>query len=80
MTETAGSRAASPGAPHERLSARELEVLRLIAAGKPATAIAAELHLSVKTVSTYRWRLLAKIGLMKNAEVARYAIEHGLAS
>jgi two-component system, NarL family, invasion response regulator UvrY len=64
---------------HQRLSDRELEVLRLIASGKSQTEIAAQLALSVKTVSTYRSRILAKLDLRHNAELTRYALDHGLA-
>ncbi len=64
--------------PHERLSDREFLILRLIASGKPVGAIARELGLSVKTVSTYRARLLQKMGLKNNAELVHYAIKHRL--
>ncbi len=64
--------------PHERLSDREFMVLRLIAAGKPVSAIARELSLSVKTVSTYRSRLLLKMGLHNSAELLHYAFQHQL--
>jgi two-component system, NarL family, invasion response regulator UvrY len=63
---------------HGKLSDRELEVLRGIGAGKTVGGIAAELSLSVKTVSTYRARILTKLGLRSNAELMRYALEHGL--
>lgn len=66
------------GPPHERLSDRELTVLRLIAAGRTQSEIAATLHLSPKTISTYRSRLLAKLGMRTDAEVARYAVRHDL--
>jgi DNA-binding NarL/FixJ family response regulator len=65
-------------APHERLSDRELEVLRMIAAGKTVSQLAEELHLSVTTVSTYRARLLEKMGMTTNAELVRYALQNGL--
>ncbi len=65
--------------PHERLSAREFEVFRRIAAAKGITEIAEELGLSVKTVSTYRTRILDKMGLASNAELMQYAIRQGLA-
>jgi DNA-binding NarL/FixJ family response regulator len=65
-------------APHERLSDREFDVMRLIASGKSVSEIAAQLHLSVKTVSTYRTRLLEKMGMSTNAELTRYAINAGL--
>jgi two-component system, NarL family, invasion response regulator UvrY len=67
------------GAPHERLSDREFEVMCAIASGKTASEIAATMHLSVKTISTYRARLLEKMGMSSNAELTRYAIENGLA-
>lgn len=67
------------GAPHERLSNREFEVMRGIASGSSVSEIAAQMHLSVKTVSTYRARLLEKMGMSTNAELTRYAIELGLA-
>ena len=69
----------APGAPHERLSDREFEVMRGIASGKSVSEIAEQMHLSVKTVSTYRTRLLDKMGMSTNAELTRYAIENGLA-
>jgi two-component system, NarL family, invasion response regulator UvrY len=65
--------------PHEALSFRELQVLRRIAAGRAVGEIAAELSLSVKTVSTYRTRLLLKMRLRTNAELMHYAFHHGLA-
>jgi DNA-binding NarL/FixJ family response regulator len=65
-------------APHERLSDREFEVLCAIASGKTASEIAATMHLSVKTISTYRSRLLDKMGMTSNAELTRYAIGNGL--
>jgi len=64
--------------PHEALSDREFQVLRLIAAGKSVKEIAAELYLSVKTVSTYRARLLQKMNLETNAELIHYAIQNRL--
>ena len=65
-------------APHESLSDREFEVMRGIASGSSVSEIAAQMHLSVKTVSTYRTRLLDKMRMTSNAELTRYAIEHGL--
>lgn len=67
------------GPAHERLSSRELEILCALAAGRTVGEIAADLHLSVKTVSTYRGRILVKTGLKNNAEIMRYALEEGLA-
>jgi DNA-binding NarL/FixJ family response regulator len=63
---------------HESLSEREFQVLRLIGAGKTVKDISLELSISVQTVSTHRARLLRKMGLRSNAEVMRYAMEHGL--
>jgi DNA-binding NarL/FixJ family response regulator len=65
-------------APHERLSDREHQIFLMIASGKTVSEIAEELALSVKTVSTYRARLLEKMQLRTNAELTRYAFERGL--
>lgn len=65
-------------APHELLSARELQVLRLVADGRSAKQIAAELALSERTVETYRARIAEKTGLAGNVELTRYAFQHGL--
>ena len=67
-----------PEQPHERLATRELEVFRLLASGKAVGEIAALLHLSVKTVSTYRSRILEKTGFRSNADIVAYAIRTGL--
>jgi two-component system, NarL family, invasion response regulator UvrY len=64
--------------PDKDLSGREYQVMSLLAAGKAVAAIAAELGLSVSTVSTYRGRLMKKLGVKNTAEVIRYAIRHGL--
>ena len=64
---------------HEQLSVRELEVLILISEGKTITEIAGELHISVKTVSTYRGRILTKLKVSNKADIVRYAIRCGLA-
>jgi DNA-binding NarL/FixJ family response regulator len=64
---------------HERLSDREYQVLRMIAAGKSTRQISAELALSVKTVNTYRSRLLDKMNMKSAAELAAYAVRHHLA-
>ncbi len=66
------------GPLHERLSRRELEVMRLLASGKTVTEIGNQLELSVKTVSTYRRRILEKMGLASTAEIVRYAVENQL--
>ena len=63
---------------HEKLSDREYQVLRRIAAGKTPKEIGGELNLSEKTVSTYRMRLLAKMNMKRNAELIRYAVENRL--
>jgi two-component system, NarL family, invasion response regulator UvrY len=65
-------------APHERLSNREFLVLRMIASGKTVSQIARELSLSVKTISTYRSRLLEKMDLKNNAELTHYAVQKNL--
>jgi DNA-binding NarL/FixJ family response regulator len=66
-------------APHEALSDREFEVLRLLVEGLGPTEIGERLHLSVKTVSTHKTRILEKLGLKSTAELVRYALEHRLA-
>ena len=66
------------GAPHESLSDREFQTMRLIASGKQLSQIADELSLSPKTVSVYRARVLEKMQLKNNAEMTHYAIKHGL--
>jgi DNA-binding NarL/FixJ family response regulator len=63
---------------HQILSDREFQVLRMIGSGKTVSEIAAELSLSVKTVSTYRARILEKMDLNTNAEITRYAFENKL--
>ena len=63
---------------HELLSDREFEVFKLIASGKSVSDIAAQMMLSVTTVSTYRSRILMKMNLKTNAELTMYAIEHKL--
>jgi two-component system, NarL family, invasion response regulator UvrY len=84
ISETLADRlAADIGAPapanlHDRLSDREFDVMRGIASGRSVSEIAEQMHLSVKTVSTYRARLLEKMGMTSNAELTRYALEAGL--
>jgi two-component system, NarL family, invasion response regulator UvrY len=63
---------------HELLSDREYQIMCMVAHGKTVTGIADELSLSVKTVSTYRTRILKKMQMKNNAELARYAIKSGL--
>lgn len=68
------------GLPHEHLSDREYEVLCLIASGKTVSEIAETMRLGVTTISTYRGRILGKMNMKNNAELTRYAIQHGLES
>lgn len=68
----------APGLPHESLSAQEFRVMLLIANGKTASEIAEVMHLSVKTVGTYRARIIDKTGLGNTAEMARYCSTQGL--
>lgn len=74
-----GLEAGGLAAPHESLSDREYEVLRALGSGLTVKEVAEQLKLSSKTVSTYRTRILQKMNLKHNAELTRYAIEHGLA-
>jgi DNA-binding NarL/FixJ family response regulator len=74
----AASLVAAEKAPHETLSDREFEVLRLLVEGLGPTDIGGRLHLSVKTVSTHKTRILEKLGLGSTAELVRYALEHKL--
>lgn len=64
---------------HERLSDRELDVLRRLVAGQRPSEIAQALHLSVKTVSSHKSRIQDKLGLPSTAALVRYGLEHGLA-
>ena len=68
----------SYNSPHERLSEREFEVMKMIAAGKKISNIAIELSLSINTVSTYRARLVEKLNIKSTADIVRYALEHNL--
>lgn len=75
----AGAIADDAGRPvHTTLSDREYETMRLIASGRTLTQIAAEMHLSVKTVSVYRARLLEKMQLKNNSELTHYALKNQL--
>jgi DNA-binding NarL/FixJ family response regulator len=65
-------------APHERLSDREFEVLRALGSGMEVKDVAAQLNLSSKTVSTYRARMLEKMGLTSKADLVRYVVSHDL--
>ena len=80
MGEKLASALGGPGHAllHEKLSDRELEILRLIASGRTVKEIAVELTLSVNTISTYRTRLLEKMNMRTNAELTHYAISNGL--
>jgi DNA-binding NarL/FixJ family response regulator len=75
LTEVA---APSDAPPHTALSDREFEVFRLLVAGKSVTEIAGEMHLSVKTVSTHKTRVLEKMSMANTAELVRYAMTQGL--
>lgn len=66
--------------PHERLSNREHQVMLMLASGKSVSDIADDLCLSVKTISTYRTRVMSKMGLKKNAELTLYAVHNKLIS
>ncbi|KAF0220857.1 MAG: two component LuxR family transcriptional [Geobacteraceae bacterium] len=68
----------STRSPHEELSIREYQVMCLIAAGNKPQQIAEDLAMSVKTVGTYRVRILKKMNMKSNAELTRYALENGL--
>jgi DNA-binding NarL/FixJ family response regulator len=70
--------AESQASPHDALSDREYQVLRMLGSGLTVSDIARALTLSVKTISTYRTRVLDKLGMRSNAELMRYAIENGL--
>jgi two-component system, NarL family, invasion response regulator UvrY len=68
----------SEKAPHETLSNREYQVMRMIASGETMREIGKKLFLSVRTVSTYRARILEKMKMNSNAEIIRYAVDHKL--
>ena len=63
---------------HQRLSAREFEIMKLIVEGVSLTDIGRQMFISVKTVSTYRNRLLTKLGLSSNAELVKFCVQNGL--
>jgi two-component system invasion response regulator UvrY len=63
---------------HDALSWREMEVLLLLSKGIALKSLGAQLHLSVKTVSTYRARILKKLNASSNAELTRYVLQHKL--
>ena len=64
--------------PHASLSDREVQVLKLVVAGKSLNAIATELHLSPKTISSHKMRLMQKLGTESNMDLIRYAMRHQL--
>ena len=64
--------------PHKQLSNREFEIFNMMANGRSLTEIGAQLHLSVKTVSTHKSRILAKMGMHSLAEIVQYAVAHNL--
>jgi DNA-binding NarL/FixJ family response regulator len=66
------------GNPHEALSDREYQVMCLLASGNTVKEVGASLSLSVKTISTYRTRILEKLKLKNNSQIMRYAVKHGL--
>jgi DNA-binding NarL/FixJ family response regulator len=68
----------SDGPPHEALSDREFQILKMIGSGKTVSQIGRELSLSVKTISTHRTRILKKMNLKTNSELTHYAIRNGL--
>ncbi len=68
----------APGQPHDRLSDREFEILKMLASGRTVSQVAQTLALSVKTVSTHRTRLLKKMNMKTNAELTHYAVRNGL--
>jgi DNA-binding NarL/FixJ family response regulator len=76
LADTAGP--ISGQAPHEQLSNREFQVLCRIASGNKLVEIAQEMRLSIKSVSTYRRRVLQKMGMQTNADLTRYAVEYKL--
>jgi DNA-binding NarL/FixJ family response regulator len=77
LVDMLGGRA-GPADPHEVLSAQEYRVMLLIAAGKAPSAIAEIMNLSVKTVGTYRARILEKTGWKNNVDLTKYCLQHGL--
>lgn len=78
LARSVGGGVQTDGPAHEALSDRELEVLRLLGQGRSVKEIAGALDLSSKTVSTYRARMLEKLGLKTTADLIRYAVEHAL--
>jgi two-component system response regulator NreC len=77
-TARTGTANGAPQTTLDGLSAREVEVLRLIALGHTSAEVARHLHLSPRTVETHRARINRKLGLSKRAELVRYALRRGL--
>jgi DNA-binding NarL/FixJ family response regulator len=80
LAQVSPGSAAGPSVPADRLSRREREVLRFVAEGHTNQQIADRLHLSVKTIETYRARVGEKLGLRSRADIVRYALDTGLIS
>jgi len=79
MQVLAADLAGEPGKPlHAQLSEREFQIFRKLAGGAAVSQIAEDLHLSVKTVSTYRTRILEKMSMKNNADLTYYAVKNGL--
>jgi DNA-binding NarL/FixJ family response regulator len=78
ITEAAASTLVAKSSPHQELSDREFEVLKLLVEGLGPTDIGEKLHLSVKTVSTHKTHILEKLGLHGTADLVRYALENKL--
>jgi two-component system, NarL family, invasion response regulator UvrY len=80
LAETLASLVAgeATGQPHDRLSDREFEVLKMLASGQTVSQVAQRLSLSVKTISTHRTRILKKMNMRSNAELTHYALKNGL--
>jgi DNA-binding NarL/FixJ family response regulator len=74
----AASARTGDASPHAALSDREFEVFRQLVAGRSLSEIAAALHVSVKTISTHKTRILEKMAMASTAELVRYAVEHRL--
>lgn len=78
LVEMLGGGKAASAAPHELLSTQEHRVMVLIAAGKTPAQMAEIMHLSVKTIGTYRARILEKTSWKNNVELTKYCVQHGL--
>lgn len=78
LADHVATQGTATGPAHEQLSAREYEVFLALASGRSVTEIATSLSLSVKTISTYRSRILEKLGLESNSQLIRYAMQQGL--